>query len=64
MERRIFPEGLRVLGVAYKKLDQEKELTLDDEQDLTFFGLIAMMDPPRQESADAVQKCIGAGIRR
>ncbi len=56
-------EGLRVLGVAYKKLDQEKELTLDDEQDLTFFGLIAMMDPPRQESADAVQKCIGAGIR-
>ena len=56
-------DGLRVLGVAYKKLDQEKELTLDDEQDLTFFGLIAMMDPPRQESADAVRKCIGAGIR-
>ncbi len=56
-------DGLRVLGVAYKKLDQEKELTLEDEQDLTFFGLIAMMDPPRQESADAVQKCIGAGIR-
>lgn len=56
-------DGLRVLGVAYKKLDQEKKLTLDDEQDLTFFGLIAMMDPPRQESADAVRKCIGAGIR-
>lgn len=56
-------EGLRVLGVAYKKLDSQKDLCLEDEKDLIFFGLIAMMDPPRQESADAVKKCISAGIR-
>lgn len=41
--------GLRVLAVAYRKLEQDRELTLEDEQGLTFFGLIAMMDPPRIE---------------
>lgn len=55
--------GLRVLAVAYRKLEQDRELTLKDEQGLTFFGLIAMMDPPRIESAQAVKKCIEAGIR-
>lgn len=56
-------QGLRVLGVAYKKVDGERSLTLEDEDDLTFFGLIAMMDPPREESREAVGKCIEAGIR-
>lgn len=55
--------GLRVLAVAYRKLEQDRELTLEDEQGLTFFGLIAMMDPPRIESAQAVKRCIEAGIR-
>lgn len=55
--------GLRVLAVAYRKLEQDRELTLEDEQGLTFFGLIAMMDPPRIESAQAVRRCIEAGIR-
>ena len=55
--------GLRVLAVAYRKLEQDRELTLEDEQGLTFFDLIAMMDPPRIESAQAVKRCIEAGIR-
>jgi magnesium-transporting ATPase (P-type) len=33
------------------------------EKDLTFLGLVAMMDPPRPEVAEAVQKCHSAGIR-
>jgi len=33
------------------------------ERDLTFLGLVAMMDPPRQEVTEAVQKCHRAGIR-
>ena len=33
------------------------------EQDLTFVGLMAMMDPPRPEVAEAVQRCHHAGIR-
>ena len=56
-------EGLRVLGIAYKKFAGEQEITEADEDDLTFLGLIAMMDPPRLESAKAVEDCIRAGIR-
>ncbi len=56
-------EGLRVLGVAYKKIETLKALTKEDEKDLIFLGLIAMMDPPRKESKDAVASCKQAGIR-
>lgn len=56
-------EGLRVLGVGYRKFDQVRDLTTEDENDLVFLGLIAMMDPPRVESAEAVKDCISAGIR-
>lgn len=54
--------GLRVLAVAYRKFDQEKTLVSEDENDLIFLGLISMMDPPRVESAAAVEECIKAGI--
>ncbi|WP_455714243.1 cation-translocating P-type ATPase [Anaerosporobacter sp.] len=55
-------KGLRVLAFAYKTLDGTS-ICLDDECDLVFLGLIAMMDPPRVESKEAVRKCIEAGIR-
>ena len=55
--------GLRVLSFAYKELDCEKELTLYDEHNYTFLGLISMIDPPRVESAEAVKDCIMAGIK-
>ena len=55
--------GLRVLAFAYKVVSDELELTLDDEYDLTFLGLVAMMDPPRVESQAAVAECKRAGIR-
>ena len=56
-------EGLRVLGFAYRQTEKNHELTLEDEQNLTFLGLISMMDPPRLESKAAVAECISAGIK-
>ena len=53
--------GLRVLSFAYKELDSEKELSLDDENNYTFLGLISMIDPPRVKSTEAVTDCIMAG---
>lgn len=55
--------GLRVLAFAYKEVREGHTITLEDENDLTFVGLTAMMDPPRVESADAVAACIEAGIK-
>lgn len=55
--------GLRVLAFAFKTFDERRELSYEDEYELVFTGLTAMMDPPRDESADAVSECINAGIR-
>ncbi len=63
--------GLRVLAAARRRLPAEARRTSSAvayspeniERDLTFLGLAAMMDPPRPEVAEAVQKCHGAGIR-
>lgn len=56
-------DGLRVLAFAYQVMEERQELTLEDEKELTFLGLIAMMDPPREESKAAVAECIKAGIK-
>ncbi|MCY6958086.1 cation-translocating P-type ATPase [Clostridium brassicae] len=55
--------GLRVLAFAYKEINTNKSITIDDENNLIFVGLIAMMDPPREESAKAIADCISAGIK-
>ena len=56
-------EGLRVLAFAYRDIPDKHRLTEGDENHLVFLGLIAMMDPPREESKAAVAECIKAGIR-
>lgn len=62
MKNQKFSEnGLRVLAFAYK--ETEEALTIDSEYGYTFLGLIAMMDPPRDESRDAVNQAKHAGIK-
>ena len=57
--------ALRVLAVAERELGpDEADLTPDQiERDLTFLGLIAMMDPPRAEALSAMAVCRSAGLR-
>ncbi len=57
-------EGLRVIAVAYKKLPANAYVKGQNvENDLTFVGLAAMRDPPRNEVKDAVLKAKQAGIK-
>ena len=42
-------EGLRVLAFTYREIPENYTLTIKDENHLVFLGLIAMMDPPREE---------------
>jgi Ca2+-transporting ATPase len=58
-------EAMRVLAVAYRILDKnsEKYDTKTTESDLTFAGLVAMIDPPREEVKKAIAECKSAGIK-
>ena len=57
--------GMRILGVAFRFLDGDPihSEVADTEHELTFVGMIAMIDPPRAEAAHAVATCKKAGIR-
>ena len=58
-------EALRVLAFAYKEIDHipSKEEMKTIENDLTFIGMVGMIDPPREEAKKAVEKCKHAGIK-
>lgn len=56
-------QGLRVLAFAKRELTQSRELTFEDEADLTFLGLVSMIDPPREEAIRAVADTKTGGIR-
>ena len=56
--------GQRVLGLAYRLLDEKPGKDVEAlEHELTFIGMIGMMDPPRDEVKAAVARCRSAGIR-
>ena len=58
-------KALRVLAVAVREIDALPEVLAPEtlEQDLTFLGLVGMIDPPREEARAAVAVCREAGIR-
>ncbi|MFN3284371.1 MAG: cation-translocating P-type ATPase, partial [Pseudothermotoga sp.] len=54
-------EGLRVLAIAFKEVQNNDLSNL--ESDMTFLGLMGMIDPPRPEVKEALEKCQTAGIK-
>ena len=58
-------DALRVLAVGYRVIDKVPEAPTSEEleNNLTFLGLVGMIDPPRPEAAEAVRICRKAGIK-
>ncbi len=54
--------ALRVLALSYREIPVDG-MTVYEERDLVFAGLVGMIDPPREEAKEAVRKCHDAGIR-
>ena len=61
--REFSENGLRVLAFGYREMAPDETLTLENENGFTFVGLIAMIDPPREEAKAAVADAFRAGIR-
>lgn len=55
-------EGYRVLAVAYKKIESQKTYNVDDEKNLTFLGLMAFLDPPKESAKEALSLLENAGV--
>jgi Mg2+-importing ATPase len=56
-------EGLRVLGIAYKRLREEKAVySINDEKDMVFLGFVAFLDPPKETAKQSLQLLGKAGI--
>jgi Ca2+-transporting ATPase len=57
-------EGLRVLFFGYKVFESDPGvLTVNSEKELDFLGVVAMIDPPREEVMEALKECTTAGIK-
>jgi Ca2+-transporting ATPase len=58
-------QALRVLGIAFRTFDRlpARYEAAEIERDMTFVGLVAMIDPPREEAKAAIAKCHKSGIK-
>ena len=56
-------QAIRVLAFAMKEHGDGSKATFADEENMTFLGLIGMIDPARKEAKDAIAVCKEAGIR-
>jgi Mg2+-importing ATPase len=56
-------EGLRVLGIAYKRIKEDKAVySINDENDMVFLGFVAFLDPPKETAKQSLQMLTKAGI--
>ncbi|NPV59471.1 MAG: magnesium-translocating P-type ATPase [Actinobacteria bacterium] len=55
-------EGLRVLGVAYRRLDGSSRIGKEDEREMTFLGFLSFSDPPKPEIAETVKSLERLGV--
>ncbi|WP_203568662.1 cation-translocating P-type ATPase [Aestuariimicrobium ganziense] len=61
---RLSGEGYRTLGVAHRRADGlSDDVDEDDEHDLTFLGVVGIIDPPRDEARAAVAEAHRGGVR-
>lgn len=60
--RRLNERGMRVVGVAQKNDVPVRDLTADDEHDMTLIGYLAFLDPPKASAKAAVQELGGLGV--
>lgn len=56
-------KALRVLAVAKRSYNPERESLQDAERGMTFLGIVGMFDPPREEVKAAIKTCFEAGIK-
>lgn len=62
-EEKLADDGHRVLAIAAKRISGATAFEEGNIKECTFIGLIGIIDPPREEAIDAVDKCQAAGIR-
>ncbi len=56
-------DALRVIMFAYKKVDDYTNYSIKElENDLTYTGIVGMMDPPREGVKESIETCKNAGI--
>ncbi|WP_290459213.1 cation-translocating P-type ATPase, partial [Romboutsia ilealis] len=56
-------KALRVLAFASKKVNNKIKLSIEDENELTLIGMMAMIDPPKEEVYDAIKNAKNSGIK-
>ncbi|GBU22901.1 magnesium-transporting ATPase [Fibrobacteres bacterium R8-0-B4] len=61
--RALNEKGMRVLGVAWKRVDAEAALTAADEREMTFVGYLAFLDPPKEDASKALAALNEYGVK-
>lgn len=61
--RKLSQDGLIVLAVAYRSIEQEKKnYSLEDEENLIFKGFVAFLDPPKPTALEAMKQMESMGV--
>lgn len=56
-------DGMRVLGLAQKKIDKEDKITIDTEKDMVLMGYLTFLDPPKQSAKSAIEALKNNNVR-